>query len=171
MKTSVQLRRNGSANLPRSDLLGGTPSAIVTGCLGPVALFDACQLVAYRIRYRRRTRLFVFRTLEVDDHLAARVPGVQPRVQLLLNLHTSGRGRLVCGLFAYLARMHRHPSSLPDAFYLRVGAALGGRLPEHKILVSLLLRSTEGTTPAAPIGNVFSNPVERLHTRRAGRTR
>jgi hypothetical protein len=31
---------------------------------------------------------------------------------------------------------------LPDAFYVRVGFALGGRRPPHKILVSLLKQST-----------------------------
>jgi hypothetical protein len=48
----------------------------------------------------------------------------------------------VRGLFAYLAKQAHDPSSLPDAFYVRVGFALGGRLPAHKMLVSLLTQSS-----------------------------
>jgi len=142
MNTAVQLRRLGD-DVPRSELLYGAPRGVVTGKLGPVALFDSGQLVAYRIRYRRRTRLFLFRTLDVDDRLAARIPGVSPRVQLLFDVHSAGRVRLVRGLFAYLVRTGRDPSALPDIFYLRVAAALGGRLPGHKVLPSLL--------PALPV--------------------
>jgi hypothetical protein len=138
MKTAVQLRHPAGKDVPRSELLSGTPAAVVAGALGPIALFKPGELVAYRIRYWRRTRVFVFRTLDVHDRLAASVPGVQPEVQLLLDLHSAGRARLVRGLFAYLARKHREPSGLPDAFYVRVGAALAGRLPPHKILLSLL---------------------------------
>jgi len=103
-----------------------------------VALFGPGEVVAYRIRYRRRTRVFVFRTLDVDDPLAASMPGVRPRVQLLLELGTRGRTRLVRGLFAYLSEHAHDPSSLPDAFYVRVGFALAGRLPAQEILLSLL---------------------------------
>ena len=42
---------------------------------------------------RRRPRLFVFRTLTVDDRLAATLPGVRPPVKLLLELRTKGRIR------------------------------------------------------------------------------
>ena len=136
MNTVVQLRQSGG-DAPRCELVYGTPHAQVTGKLGAVALFSSHELVAYRIRYRRKTRLFVFKTLEVDDHLAARLPGVSPRVRLLFDVRTSGRARLVRGLFAYLARAH-DPSVLPESFYVRVGIALGGRLPAHKILPSLL---------------------------------
>jgi hypothetical protein len=119
---------------------------------GPVAVFDAGSLVAYRIRHRRQTRTFVFRTLTVDDRMAATVPGVQPRVQLLLDVRSAGRSRLVRGLFAYLVRNGRDPASLPDALYVRAGARLGGRLPAHKILVSLLAtieRATGSELPGA----------------------
>jgi len=141
MKTAVQLRHPAGKEVPRSELLFGTPAAFVAGALGPIAFFESGELVAYRIRYRRRTRVFVFRTLDVHDRLAASVPGVQPQVQLLLDLHSAGRARLVRGLFAYLARRRHDPSSLSDAFYLRVGAVLGGRLPTHKTLGSLLTSS------------------------------
>ena len=137
MNTAVQLRP-AHCDLPRCDLLHGTPREILTSSLGSVALFASGELVAYLVRSRRRTCLFVFRTLDVDDPLAATVSGVRPRVRLLLELRSAGRTRPVRRLFAYLARTQRDPASLPDGFYLRVGVALGGRLPAHKILRSIL---------------------------------
>jgi hypothetical protein len=144
--TAVQLRQAG--DVLRSDLLYGTPRVMVTGALGPVALFFAGELVAYRIRHHRRTRLFVFRTLEVDDRLAARLPGVHPRVRLLVDVQTAARTRLVGRLLAYLVQSGCDPGGLPDGFYVRVGVALAGRLPKHKIVLSLLSQSLP---PAAPI--------------------
>jgi hypothetical protein len=79
------------------------------------------------------------------------VPGVRPRVRLLMELGTAGRIRLAKSLIAYLVRTGRHPSAMPDIFYLRVAAALGGRLPGHKILLSLLPPSTRrGRRSRAP---------------------
>ena len=75
---------------------------------------------------------------------AATVPGVSPRVRLLLELYTALRIRRSRALFAYLARTRRDPSALTDGFYVRVGVALAGRLPEPKILRSFL------STPPAP---------------------
>jgi hypothetical protein len=138
MKTAVQLRTLGGDDWPRAELLFGTPCDVGEGPLGPVARFESGQVVAYQIRSRRRRRLFVFRTLEVDDAFAVAVPGVRPRVQLLMELRTAGRIRLARSLFAYLVRTGRDPSALPDTFYTRVGAMFGGRLPGHKILLSLL---------------------------------
>jgi hypothetical protein len=138
MKTAVQLRTSVGAERPRAELLFGTPCDLGEGTLGPVARFESGEVVAYQIRSRRRRRLFVFRTLDVDDAFAVAVPGVRPCVQLLLELRTAGRVRLARSLFAYLVRTGRDPSALPDLFYLRVAAALGGRLPGHKILHSLL---------------------------------
>jgi hypothetical protein len=138
MKTAVQLRTSAGPERPRAELLFGTPFDLKEGTLGPVARFESGEVVAYQIRRRRRRRLFVFRTLDVDDAFAVAVPGVRPRVQLLMELRTAGRIRLVKSLFAYLVRTNRDPSALTDAFYVRVGNALAGRLPVHKILLSLL---------------------------------
>jgi hypothetical protein len=147
MKTAVQLRRPSGPDRPRTKILHGHHCAILSGKLGPVALFDPGELVAYELRYRRHTRVFVFRTLEVDDRLAAWVPGVRPRVQLLFQMHTPKRIERVRGLFAYLARTGRDPSTLAEDFYVRVGAVLAGRLPSHKILLSLL---PQPPAPAKP---------------------
>jgi hypothetical protein len=124
--------------LPRCDLLHGEPVEIVAGELGLVALFAPGALVAYRLRSHQRARLYVFRTLDVADPLAASVPGVRPRVQLLLDLRSAGRVRRAGALFSHLARDACEPSRLPDAFYVRVGAALAGRLVDRKVLGTLL---------------------------------
>jgi len=147
MKTAVQLRTSVGAERPRAELLFGTPCDLGEGRLGPVARFESGEVVAYQIRSRRRRRVFVFRTLEVDDAFAVDVPGVRPHVQLLLQLRTAGRIRLVRSLFAYLTRTGRDPSALPDVFYIRVGAMLGGRLPGHKVLLHLL-RATRDSSIA-----------------------
>ncbi len=154
MNTAVQLRR-GAGDTPRSEVICGTPRRIVAGKLGPVAVFRPGELVAYRIRYRRRTRLFVFRTLTVDDRLAVTVPGVRPRVQLLFEVRTAGRARLARGLFAYLAKNEIRPERLSDGFYLRVGVVLAGRLPPQKILQSLIASSLG---PDPPTGSSALSP-------------
>jgi hypothetical protein len=139
MRTAVQIRpRTRDGDRPRTRILCGSPCADATGALGPVALFESGEIVAYLLRRRRRLRLFVFRTLDVDDRLAATIPGVFPRVRLLMELHTPLRIRRARALFAYLARTRRDPSALTDGFYVRVGIALAGRLVEPKILRSFL---------------------------------
>jgi hypothetical protein len=140
MKTAVQLRPIAVANLPRCDLVQGAPLTVLAGGLGGVALFAAGDLVAYRLRGTRLHRLYVFRTLDVADPLATSLPGVRPRVRLLPELHSAGRVRLARTLFAYLTRTGCEPSLLADAFYLRVGVVLAGRLPARKILLSILGR-------------------------------
>lgn len=146
MRTAVQLRPPHGPDRPRTRLLHGTHASILWVKLGPVVLFEPGELVAYELRFRRRTRLFVFRTLEVDDPLAATVPGVRPRVRLLFQLATLRRMQRARGLFAYLERTGRDASALSDDFYVRVGAVLGGRLPGQKVVLSLL---REGSTAPA----------------------
>jgi hypothetical protein len=143
--TAVQVRHPSAGRQPRAELVWGRPYAVDAGTLGPVAVFRSGEIVAYLLRGRRGPRLFVFRTLVVDDRLAAAVPGVRPRVRLLFQLRTPGRIRRARGLFAYLARTERDPSALVDDFYVRVGLALAGRLPAHKILISLLKQSAAAT--------------------------
>jgi hypothetical protein len=137
MNTALQLP-DGHGNTLRCELLWGEPFEVFAGPLGPILIFCPGAIVAYVLRSRRRRRLYVFRTLAVHDPMAASVPGVRPRVQLLLDVVSASRVRLVRGLFAYFARTGRAPSDLPDGFYVRVGATLGGRLPGHKALHSLL---------------------------------
>jgi hypothetical protein len=154
MNTAVQLRPIAAADLSRCDLLHGAPIEILAGDLGPVALFAPDALVAYPLRSLRRIRLYVFRTLDTGD-LAATVPGVRPRVHLLLELRSATRVRLAQKLFAYLARAGREPADLGDVFYLRVGAVLAGRLPAHKVLLSLLSAPNTGPAPS-PRGSALA---------------
>jgi hypothetical protein len=138
MNTAVQLRPISARALPRSNLVCGEPHAIIPGELGPIALFRPGELVAYRLGRLHKRRLYVFRTLDVADRFAAAVPGVRPGVRLLLALRSPGRVKLAQRLLSYLANAGRDPNALPDAFYLRVAAALSGRPPALKILLSLL---------------------------------
>jgi hypothetical protein len=105
---------------------------------GRVALFGPGEIVGYRIRHERRTRLFVFRTLAGDEPIATELPGVRPRVRLLVALHSAGRALLAKRLFDHLKRIELDAARLPDGFYVRVGIILSGRLPPRKILLSLL---------------------------------
>jgi hypothetical protein len=142
MNTAVQLRTVAAVDLPRCDLVHGSPLRFLAGDLGPIALLAPGEVVAYRLRSRRLTRLFVFRTLDIDDRLAAFVPGVRPRVRLLIAVRSAGRVRLARNLFAHLTKTGRNPSHLTDAFFLRVGVALAGRLPSREIPPSLLRPSS-----------------------------
>ena len=83
-------------------------------------------------------RLYVFRTLEGREKGAARLPGVRPRVRLLIEVRSAGRIDRVRRLFEYLSKRGFQPSLLPDAFYVRVSHVLGGRLPPHKVVRALL---------------------------------
>ena len=137
MNTVLQIReRHGDA--ARCELLWGEPLETLAGPGGPILVFGPGAIVAYVLHTRSRRHVYVFRSLEVDDPLAASVPGVRPRVQLLLDSLSAGRVRLVRGLFAYLVRTGRAPSALPDDLYVRVSAVLSKRLPGRKILRSLL---------------------------------
>lgn len=147
MKTAVQVRLPSADEHPRAVLVSGRPCGVCVGRLGPVAVFAPGEIVAYLLRSRRRPRLFVFRTLIVDDRLAAAVPGVRPRVRLLFQLRTHGRIRRAQRLFAYLKRTERDPSALADDFYVRAGFVLGGRLTQQNSL-GALLRLARQTDPS-----------------------
>ncbi len=143
MRTAVQIRPPG--NGIRAKLLWGTPESVVGGRRGPVALFREGEVVAYIVT-TSVPHLFIFRTLLVDDRHAAKVPGVLPHVRLLIDLSTAGRLRLMQRLFAYLVASGRNPSQLRDEFYFRLGTVLAGRLPESKVLLTLLQQS-QGERP------------------------
>ncbi len=134
MRTAIQLR----FARPRSSLLFGPPEGLVTALRGEVATFREARIVAYLVRPVGAQRLFVFRTLAREEPGSARVPGVWPKVRLLAEFKRAGRVDRMERLFAYLAKHGWDPSLLSDAFWLRVGQVLGGRLPRQKVLHSLL---------------------------------
>ncbi len=147
MKTAVQLR---SGPPLQCELLLGQACAVTSGTLGPVALFDDDRIVAYRITSRRRSRLFVFRTLAVDDRMAASVPGVYPRVCLLLETHAAAAIEQVRRLFAFIEKRGYEPARLPDVFYRRVSLAVGRRRPTQTPLRNLLRKETSEEASLRP---------------------
>jgi hypothetical protein len=152
MNTAVQLRPavGNGPGAARSEIIHGAPEALREGRFGPIALFPGDSLVAYLVRHRRRQSLFVFRTLGADDRLAARLPGVRPGVRLLVSVRSRGRARLLQQLFRYLRAHGPDPAGMSDGFWFRLGAVLGGRLPRHKILLSLLSRGTNSPCTSSP---------------------
>jgi len=123
-------------------LVYGRPADVRTSARGEVALFSPGALVAYELSAARRSaRLFVFRTLFVEDRLAARVPGVHRRVQLLFTLRARVRIERLRQIFTRLDALGWPPEGLPDAFFIRLGASFEGRLPRRPILASLLPRA------------------------------
>lgn len=143
----MQLR---SGDIVRCDLVHGEPSAIAAGRLGPIALFEAERIIAYQVVTRRRRNLFVFRTLVVDDPLAASVPGVRPRVRLLIYAHSAGAIEQLRRLFGHLARRGCDAACLSDLFYRRVGHAVQRRRPTQAPLRGLLRRELA----AAPLASL-----------------
>ena len=135
--TAVQLR--DTARLA-CRIVHGSPTAVVTGPRGPIALFAPGSLVAYSIRRETTSRLYVFRTGPLPRGRGAAVAGVQPRVNLLLATDSKAAIVRVGNLFAWLARNKYDPDALSDAFWLRTAGALGGHLrPRDRRLVPALL--------------------------------
>ena len=111
---------------------------------GTVATIPAGEIVVYSLQ-ARALRCFVFRTLNAPESFSTVVPGVSPKVRLLLHTSTLGRLQRLQQLLAYLERIGRTPSSLSDGFYLRLHTILNGRLPKTRVLRSLL--DQEGHVP------------------------
>ena len=138
MNTAVQLRLPPSPP-PQCELVHGTPSFLRSGARGPVAVFQAHQLVACIVTTSvRRRRLFLFRTIARPDRSATELPGVRPCVNLLLELRTLARIEKLRRLLGFLEKRGLEPSSMSDAFYIRVSHVLGGHLTAPKIVLSLL---------------------------------
>jgi hypothetical protein len=146
VKTAVQLR---SGSVVRCELVYGDPASTASGALGPVALFGPDEVVAYAIQTSSGRRLFVFRTLAVDDSWAARVPGVHPRVRLLVHSRSAMRVRAMQRLLGYIAKRALCPSHLSDAFYVRVSHALGGRTDQARLRLLLRRELTRSNGPSA----------------------
>ena len=105
---------------------------------GTVLVMPPGQIAFYGV-WTVKCRTFVFRTLAAPEQLASEVPGVSPDVRLLLETHSRGRLARLQQLLRYLARKGLPPSSLSDAFYLRLHAILSGKLPApSKVIRSLL---------------------------------
>jgi hypothetical protein len=150
MKTVVQLRSDPALTC---ELAHGSPDGFVQGERGPIAIVGPDRILAYVIRASASPTLFVFRTLTVDDRLAASVPGVFPRVRLLIHVRSAGRVRAARRLFAYLVKRGIEPSLLPDAFFVRMNVALAGRCVNQTRLRVLLRRELEGPPVAERVAS------------------
>lgn len=133
--TAVQLRDEPGLE---ASLLYGAPHSMMAGSLGPIALFAPGRLVAYQAQVDGRRRVFVFRTLPAHDGRASGVPGVFPRVNLLLEVRTRGRAERVRKLFRFLVRDGWEVDALSDAFFVRTNQVLGGRLTSKRAVLALL---------------------------------
>ena len=131
LHTAVQIRAT-----PRCELLHGQPGTLLAGQLGPVALFVPGEIVAYAI-HAPQPRVFLFRTSH-NPVAGAVLPGVYPRVHLLLALESARVARRCRRFFAVLRREGLHPSRLADAFYLRLDRVLRARAPLPRLVVALL---------------------------------
>jgi hypothetical protein len=130
--TAVQLR-----SAPRCELLAGEPLATPAGERGPVALFAPGAIVAYAVHVARPARLFVFRAVRGDDAGVA-LPGVHPRVQLLLAVESARVLRRARRLFLLLGRRGLRASDLPDSFFIRLDRVLRARAPLVPLATALL---------------------------------
>ncbi len=138
MRTAVQLRDTEHLTC---QLIHGTPAATIAGGLGPIAIFEPDQLVAYLIDTVVGARVFIFRTLATRDPAAPTVPGVFPSVSLLVATRSRGRAAHLRNLFLYFEKVKLDPASLSDEFYLRVAGVLGGKLDRNnRVLRELLSR-------------------------------
>ena len=138
MNTAVQLR-SPTCPLPHCEVLYGVPTRLEPGSRGAVGIFQPAELVAYVVTTNsRRRRLFLFRTIAAHDPTAAEVPGVHPHVALLLELKTRARIEKLRRLLSYLEKRGIAPSSMSDAFFLRVSHVLAGRLTARQAVRSLL---------------------------------
>ena len=149
MTTAVQLRDRGTVGC---ELVAGVPLRVAPGKLGPIAAFEPGEIVAYHIRTLRAVSLYVFRTLVVDDALAARVTGVSTRVRLLVHVHSVTRVRAAARFFRHLSARGISPTTLSDAFYVRISVALGGRRTDQARLRGFLRDENERVREAAAIG-------------------
>jgi hypothetical protein len=147
--TAVQLQES-----PRCELVAGDPLATPVGRRGPVALFAPGELVAYAVHGGLRPRLFLFRTRARDGAAATAVPGVHPRVELLLALESARVLRRTRRFFSVLRRQNRPASSLPDSFYVRLDRILRARGPlvplTQALLASVRIHSHTNTNNHRP---------------------
>lgn len=141
--TLVHLGHGGSALT--GILLHPENPEVLKHAEGSVAVVPPGSIAVYSLaRRNHRLCLFVFRAQSegARSPSSARLPGVEPRVELLLEARSTGRMRLVKSLFRHLKRARIDPSQLSDAFYVRVSVVLGGRLPPFKVLPRLLANET-----------------------------
>jgi hypothetical protein len=93
-----------------------------------VAVFNPGQLVGYMIASSEHTHTFVFRTLHGSDHRGAKIPGVEPRVALLVDVRGARAASRLRNMFGYFRRHRIAGDRLSAEFWVRVDALLACRL-------------------------------------------
>lgn len=104
---------------------------------GAIAIIPAGEIAVYTVR-TTRLRSYLFRTLERDEPLTARIPGLSAPVRLLLQVAGDRRHRILGALVAELLRLGHCPTALPDLLFLRLGGVVAGRSPDIGVVRSLL---------------------------------
>jgi len=139
MKTFV---REFNARVPRAEPRAkvevGVPIARVGAGHDVTIVFGPGTVVAYRLRLQLREQLFVFRTLQQPEPLGTRVPGVRPRVRLLMLVHNERRIQRALSLMRALRVRAHKLERLSDEVFLRANHVLGRRAPIASIADSLL---------------------------------
>jgi hypothetical protein len=109
-----------------------------------VAVFSPGQLVGYMIASSEHTHTFVFRTPHRTDDRGAKLPGVEPRVALLVDARGARAASRLRNMFGYFRRRRIDPERLSPEFWVRVDALLAGRLRQDSLgrLASLLRHET-----------------------------
>src|SRR5688572_10411989 len=95
------------------------------------------QIALYTVR-GHKTRTFVFRTAAQRATLLSSVPGVSPRVTLLVQTTTLARQALLLGFFRSLIVAGRSPTSLDDLLFAKLNVLLSRRAPTREALDGLL---------------------------------
>jgi hypothetical protein len=141
--TAVQLRYDPEI---RCKLVAGTPEATENGRRGPIALFSSRQVVAYTIEAGSSVRLFLFRTTPRSDQTAAKVAGVVPSVELLLDVSGRRRTTRVVRVLRSLHRWGIPLERLAPPFWARLASLAAARsLLRQSLTGELLVR--EGLRP------------------------
>jgi hypothetical protein len=136
MITAVQERRGESD--PSAAVIHGKPLRTLVGRRGPIRLFHSGEIVAYVLQANGRARIFVFRTLERPVADASIVPGVQPRVRVLIVADKGRRIYRARQMLATLGRLGLQTAQISDRFYLSAATTLGNRAPIESVVKTLL---------------------------------
>lgn len=97
------------------------------------------EIVLYSVR-GQQPRTFVFRTANAAANLLSSVPGVAPRVTLLVQTTTANRQALLQLYFRNLLRQGRNPTLLADRLYAKLNIVLSRRTASRDALDALLLQ-------------------------------
>jgi len=162
MPTAVQLLPAGS---PRATLTFGAPVRTIPGARGPIAIFEAGQVVAYLLDHRRTRRLYVFRTVTATSSELVEIAGVHPGADLLILARHRATITRLSKVFGLLAITDRAVDSIPDDFWLRLAGVITRPRPfTRTTLAHILAQASPSPAPprADPDHRGHDRPLHRL---------